>query len=640
MRFHTIQLPSSLQLGLCLSVSLVLAGCATGPVTPATPVQGNTLLGSVYGGQQPVVGAHVYLLAANTTGYDTTSAAYPSVSLLNATSTGHSDSIGAYVITGPGGSFGISGEYTCTPDSNGVPGQQVYLYATGGNSGGGSNSAIGLMAILGDCPAAGNFAAATPFVVINEVSTIAAAYAMAGFAYDATHVSSPNSLQALTGLKNAFANSANIESLGSGVALATTPLGNGTAPQATVYTLANIVAACINSADTVSGSTVTHSRSCNTLFTTATQNGLSTGTNPTDCVSAAINIAHNPGANVSTLFGLPATTPPFGSALLTQPNDFTLGIQYTGGNQNSPKAIAIDANGNAWIANSASDVVTELSPTGSASSFATGGTNSNTLSVAVDLSGNIWTGNIALLSTTATKLSASGSVQTTLTLPALSNPTGIAIDTSNNAWVASGVLKTTKLTASGQSFTMTSYAVGGIDTPSAIAIDYLGNVWLADDGATSGVTDLTSSGAAATGSPFIGGGVLTPVAIAMDSHGNTWVANNPLLGGSSVTELNNAGTAYSGSPFTSGGINAPDAIAIDGADNVWIANSGASSVTELNDSGTALSPNGYTGGSVKNGAGIAVDGSGNVWITNNSSSTTTELLGAAVPAVTPIAAAL
>jgi streptogramin lyase len=597
------------------------------------------LHGSVYGGQQPVVGAHLYMLAANTIGYNTTSAQYPSVSLLKAADTGQSDSIGAYVVTGAGGSFNISGDYTCMPDSNGVPGQQVYLYSTGGNSGGGSNSAIGLMAILGDCPAAGNFATATPYVVINEVSTVAAAYAMAGFAYDATHVSSSSGTQALTGLKNAFANAANIESLGSGMALATTPLGNGTAPQAMVYTLANVLAACVNSADTISGTTVTHSIPCNTLLSTATHTGLSTGTNPTDTVTAAINIAHYPGSNVSTLFDLPATTPPFGSALLTQPNDFTLGIQYTGGNQNKPTAIAIDAYGDAWIANNASDVVTELSPTGSTSSFATGGTNSNTISVAVDLKGNIWTGNTALLSSTATELSASGSVLNTLTLPAGSNPTSIAVDSAGNAWVASGVLKTTKVAPSGSSFTMTSYAAGGIDSPSAIAIDYLGNVWLADDGLTAGVTELTSTGAAYSGSPF-SGNVLTPVAIAMDSHGNAWIANNPLLGGSSVTELNNSGVVYSSSPFTSGGINAPSAIAIDGGNNIWVANSSASSVTELSNSGAALSPNGYTGGSVKNGAGIAIDGSGNVWITNNSSNTTTELLGAATPVITPLAATI
>ena len=74
-----------------------------------------------------------------------------------------------YVTTDSNGGFSITGEYTCTS------GQQVYLYALGGNPGSGTNSAAGLMAALGNCPAAGNFLAATPYVVINEVSTVAAA---------------------------------------------------------------------------------------------------------------------------------------------------------------------------------------------------------------------------------------------------------------------------------------------------------------------------------------------------------------------------------------------------------------------------------------------------------------------------------
>ena len=40
-------------------------------------------------------------------------------------------------------------------------------------------SAIGLMASLGSCPQNGSFDKAAPFVVVNEVTTVAVAYAMA-----------------------------------------------------------------------------------------------------------------------------------------------------------------------------------------------------------------------------------------------------------------------------------------------------------------------------------------------------------------------------------------------------------------------------------------------------------------------------
>ena len=100
--------------------------------------------GRVYGGQQPVAGAHVYLFAANTTGYG-----QASVSLLSAASTGQSDSVGAYVLTGADGSFFTAGDYSCTP------GSQVYLYSLGGSAGSGTNTGIGLLAALGAMPERG-----------------------------------------------------------------------------------------------------------------------------------------------------------------------------------------------------------------------------------------------------------------------------------------------------------------------------------------------------------------------------------------------------------------------------------------------------------------------------------------------------
>jgi hypothetical protein len=56
---------------------LFLAGCSIQSsnqvnqpeATPAATVPGGGLTGSVHGGQQPIVGAHVYLFQANTTGY-------------------------------------------------------------------------------------------------------------------------------------------------------------------------------------------------------------------------------------------------------------------------------------------------------------------------------------------------------------------------------------------------------------------------------------------------------------------------------------------------------------------------------------------------------------------------------------------
>jgi hypothetical protein len=181
---------------------------------PAPPAPSGTVLH----GQVPIAGAHVYVLAANTTGYGNAS-----VSLLDSALTGASDSIGAYVTTGSDGTFKITGDYTCTANT------QVYLYALGGDSGPGNNPASGLLAVLGNCPTSGSFST-TAKITVNEVSTIAAAYAMAGFATDATHVSSSGTPLAETGIANAFANAASLADLSTGTALRATSAGNGVVP--------------------------------------------------------------------------------------------------------------------------------------------------------------------------------------------------------------------------------------------------------------------------------------------------------------------------------------------------------------------------------------------------------------------------
>ena len=265
------------------------------------------LQGLVNGGRsQAIVGARVYVLQVNTAGYDN-----PSISLLTSATGNLSDSIGYYVLTGEYGGFSIAGDYTCTF------GHQVYLYVRGGNSGGnGANSSIGLMAPLGACPAAGNFTSTEPFVFVNAVTTVAAAYAMVGVAIDPTHASGPSVSDATTGMAKA----ADLVCVATGMANATLPSDPHTkVPQSKINTLANILSACINS----SGSTST---SCTTLFA-YTRGSAATKTTPDDTAAAVINIAHNPGANISALYGLqPEAGGPFQPNLGSVPADFTISL--------------------------------------------------------------------------------------------------------------------------------------------------------------------------------------------------------------------------------------------------------------------------------------------------------------------------
>jgi len=651
---------------LCLSPVMVLTGCSLSPTAPpsgAFPVE-VTIRGVLHGGQQPVIGAHIYLFAPNTTGYGgngiAASATNASLSMLNSGVTTHNPANSGvdgngnyYVTTDANGNFSITSDYSCATGytqsgatSTALSGSQpVYLYAVGGNPGAGVNSAAGFLASLGPC--SGLSASTTVFM--NEVTTIAMAYAVAGFATDATHISSSNTALALTGISNAFANTTNLVNLLTGAALATTPGGNGTVPQAELYTLANILAICVNS----SGPTTTQCGGTGGLLTTATSTGVSGGTVPTDTATAAIYIAQNPGANVSTLYMLPNGTYAFGGGLSTAPNDFTVRLAYSGNfsstNGNQPHSVAIDASGNAWYVGSSYMCTTcnalfEFSPLGAVSSFGVSAGDtpfSSPVAVAVDVnSSNVLVANS--MGTTVTDFNVSSSTTSPIYTSGISKPVDVAVDGSGYIWVANtnnGANNVLKLTA-GTGAVLATVTGNGLSSPIAMAIEpgASGNVWVANSGA-SNASVFTNAGAAYA-EPTVSG---VSGSLAIDSSGSPWIVEQ----GNLVNKFAAMGTA--GGTFTiTGPHGAFDAgTAIDGAGDVWVTDTDDQTIWELNNSGTNLSgTNGYTyvsfltnptGGVSPDG--IAIDGSGNVWYSSQNFSPVAvyELIGGAVPVVTPIA---
>jgi len=91
-----------------------------------------------------------------------------------------------------------------------------------------------------------------------------------------------------------------------------------------------------------------------------------------DTATAAINIAHNPGAGIAALYGLSTATPPFAGGLTKQPNDFVVAIELSGGGLDNAIAVAVDSLGDAWVTNSIGNSVSEFSSTGAALSPSTG----------------------------------------------------------------------------------------------------------------------------------------------------------------------------------------------------------------------------------------------------------------------------
>jgi hypothetical protein len=420
---------------------LVVCGCGIQQqqTAPAT-VQGLALKGSIHGGQQPVVGAAIQLYAAGTAGYG--SAAVP---LLTTSVQSLQD-----------GSFSITNDYVCPTAST-----PVYITATGGNPGlstGTNNSALALMAALGPC---GNLTSTT-FISVNEVTTVAAVWSLAPFMLSYTNVGSSPSNTA--GLVNAFAavNKVVATSTGSlpGPALAT----GASLPIAEIDTLANILAACVNSGGGMAGD----NNACGTLFSAATPAG---GAAPLDTIGAALNIARNPATNVGALFNLNTATAPFQPSLSSAPANWLIGITYTGGGLSSPNALAIDGNGSVWVTNSNS--VTKLDNSGTALSPSTGYTNG------------------------------------------LSSPSGIAVDPSGNIWVANkGSDSVSKLGGNTGSL-LANYTGGGLSQPTSLLFDAGGNVWITNFGNNS-ITELNSAGAALSPAGYTGAGISQPTAVAVN----------------------------------------------------------------------------------------------------------------------------
>jgi hypothetical protein len=615
---------------LCAATVSLLAGCGASLTDTAAPVAAHIeIQGTVFGGQQPVVGARVYLLAADTTGYGNASAY-----LLNNTSLSSDSNSHFYVSTGSDGSFSLAGDFTaCSSGST----TQVYIYALGGNPGAGSNSASGMMAALGTCA---NITSST-HVALNEVSTVAAAYAMAGYAVDATHVSSSGTTLAQTGIANAFANSGNLVGLASGTALTTTPGGNGTVPYQTIYTLSNILAACINSADTVVNTVVTHSGACNTLLTTATADGTSSGTQPTDTATAMINIAHHPGANVHTLYTLPTGTPPYSSHLGSQPNDFSIGIQFTGTATSlyEPDQVAIDAAGNVWVTGVTKYYLGELNNQGVLiNSYSYGTSNFTAPGIALDTSGDAWIADQT--NSYIVEVNSSGTVSSNAFSGSVYMPFDVALDASGNLWTTNGLNKrVAKISSPGPISGGTAAYTGIVNStltsiPSAIAIDGNESLWAV---AGSYVAKYNTSAGTSTANYSLS---FTGQVLAIDNSNNVWVANYT-ASPTTVTVLGNStGTAVTGFPVSVSSLNYTLKVAIDGAGNAWFTSlSPCNCVMEVSSSGTVLTSTGLTGGSILGPNSVAIDGSGDIWVANQTSGasyTVSELIGAASPVVTPI----
>jgi hypothetical protein len=503
-------------------------GSGTGTSTGTTTLNKSSVMGNVHGGNQPVTGATIQLYAAGVagTGYGTgATALIPSGSYSAGGASGCTGLCSTLPQTDSNGDFNISGDYTCPGTVGGTP-SFVYLVATGGNPGltpSGTNTSVSngylaMMTAIGPCApgqslltaiAATSTTPAIPavtFVQVNEVTTVAAVWALQNFMAApvagnvgtpaigapttgySNGLASPTSYQsAVIGMENAFTTAKIMSDFTTGGAVGNAAYPTATPEAAKMYTLADILAYCINSDPSASSN-------CSALMTAATPATLPSGAAaPADTIQAAFYIAQNPTLNANngtsggSLFAFVAGSgAPYPNTLANSPYDWTIAINYAPLTSTStagittPYGVAIDGYGNAWLSNTIG--ASEVGPDGS-------------LLVAPIATYTVSTTNGAYSQFTTAPASNTAT---------FSAPKQVAVDLNNRAWIANegqttgtpsassvAVISGAINSGSSGSFGGTGTATGFYSglTPWGLAIDGSNNVFVAQTG-TAGSTEL------------------------------------------------------------------------------------------------------------------------------------------------------
>ena len=380
------------------------------------------------------------------------------------------------------------------------------------------------------------------------------------------------------------------------------------------------------------------------------------------------------------------------------------GTVGTGGSQDgtgaaatfsSPAGIGVDSNGNIYVADQTDDTIRKVTSTGVVTTIAgtigaagfTDGAGSiarfnSPYGIAVDKNGNVYiadTGNrtvremtpAGLVSTIAGTAKVAGTANGTGAAARFEAPVDLGVDSNGNVFVAdqgsdqtireitpAGVVTTFAGNTGHAGFVNGTGTAAEFDAPFGVAVDSNGNVYVGDTGNDT-IRKITSVGAVTTLAGTPGSGYANgtgsaarfdqPTGTAVDGNGNVYVADEEndmirkITPGGVVTTL--AGSPGNGGSADGTGSAAqfyfPFGVAVDGAGNVFVTDTGNDTIRKITPGGavTTVAGTPLTAGSTDGTGsaalfsvpiGIAVDGNDNLYVTEQENQTIRKITSAGV----------
>jgi streptogramin lyase len=499
-------------------------------------------------------------------------------------------------------------------------------------------------------------------LTLNELTTVASAYAMARFLHG-TRLTGAG-----VGMRNAAATAHGLVDPATGrigAVLAGAPNGSATTTLGAVRTLAAVLGGCTRGT----------ARSCRALFRASAP---PRGPAPRDTLAAVHAIALHPANHVRRIYRLRKAARPR-PLLPHAPSSWILSLKHTAGGFDGPGRMAFDSLGNIWVTNNFQPPGTgpglytvALDPTGAprlGGAVGGGGIMGNWWGIAVDAQDRVWLSNFtgddpnpfnspaftggdaaSLLTRDGVALSGPGGI----TAGNLQAPQGIAVDQRGNVWIANHVGDTVTMYPGGDPAQARVVTGGGLYKPFAVEVDGRGNVWVGngaiDADVKGSLTRISPDGQAA--GPFVIDRMRSPQGMAIDSGGDLWVAS---LVDQTLNRIAPSGRLKA--RYRASSMVGPWGVAVDGDDNVWVASFPGQKLTLFcgrkvascppgSRTGDVLSPpfTGFTNGGLQHLTAVQIDQSGNVWVANNWANIVptvggdglVEFIGAAAPVATPL----